>query len=266
MTILIDSINSLICLYVERSICICNPITKEFAMLPDSKGKSNNRYSFKSMSNSNRYRFVYVSSTNEYKVVGIYPSKTTGFVKVRIFTLGSGSGWRNLGKVNSEFSSYTWTSPGVFANGALYWVDAVFDKIAIFDLAEEKFCEKKLPPPPDLYWKYSIIGDKNVSFCLSVPGDELYDLWILKNMKDGESLVWSKEGRFADNDDHELLTLRKSERVIGYSPYYLSSCSIKTPIWKHLLEFKDDGVQVCLHKNTLVSLKELGKADKTVMQ
>lgn len=134
-TKIVGSCNGLICFaeYDYPSVWICNPITRECVLLPELKRDScdHDGYHYKETN------FGYVSSTNEYKVLGMYMSKTN--VQVHIYTLGSGTGWRNLGKSNIDFSAYC-EEDGVFANE--------LEMIVAFNLAEEKFCEHLSPPPP----------------------------------------------------------------------------------------------------------------------
>ncbi|XP_026384504.1 putative F-box protein At4g21240 [Papaver somniferum] len=165
----IGSINGLVCL-LERaynspqSVWIWNPITRECVMLPEIKKHSDNDgYWYEETS------FGYVPSTKEYKVVGFYVSKT--HFEVHIYTLGSGNGWRNIGKFN--YGSTTVTKGG----GVLCKSDVIL----------------------------------------------------------------------TDSDDH------------------IKICDTKTPTSKSLVNF-NSYIQVSPHKNTLVSLKELGEEDAKVME
>ncbi|XP_026451723.1 putative F-box protein At3g16210 [Papaver somniferum] len=68
--------------------------------------------------------FGYSPSTNEYKVVRICDSRRDSKVgKIQVHTLGSGSGWRNVGTmdIDKEYHKYT----GAFVDEALHWVDSV---------------------------------------------------------------------------------------------------------------------------------------------
>ncbi|XP_026459487.1 F-box protein At3g07870-like [Papaver somniferum] len=93
-TIFVGSCNGLICCYSSAYIWICNPINREYILLPEI-----NRVGMYYRGNG----FDYVSSTNEYKVVTIIFEKETEFtefMEVHVYTLGSGKGWKNLGKFN----------------------------------------------------------------------------------------------------------------------------------------------------------------------
>lgn len=125
-----------------------------------------------------------------------------------MYTLGSGNGWRNVGRFDLK-SGYVFLQGGVFANGALYWVDIHGRTVFVFDLTEEKFCEYISPPPfpPGCVWYADSIG---------VLGEVLYyaikcgfqmgdircsEIWLLKGKNDihdnkeqveQETLGWSK--------------------------------------------------------------------------
>ncbi|XP_026429016.1 uncharacterized protein LOC113324976 [Papaver somniferum] len=101
------SSNGLICLEAE-SVCICNPITREYVILPKPKEKTYVA------------GFGYVSSTGEYKVLGILLEfnkqgrHESEFAQVYVYTLGSRKGWRNLGTFTSQFYVLSeWDGPDV---------------------------------------------------------------------------------------------------------------------------------------------------------
>ncbi|XP_026421636.1 F-box protein At1g52495-like [Papaver somniferum] len=187
-TTVMGSCNGLICLAEGLSVCICNPIVREYVMLPE--------ISRDSCDDVERYydgkcSFGYVSSTNEYKVVGMYESKTS--VEVHIYTLGSGNGWRNLGKFTFKFDIYTWHVAGIFVNGALYWLSDKLEKIIVFDLVEEKFSEHLSPPPlPESDWWYDRIGVLDgflfLAICPHNGGDGFSDIWLLKDKNNSRDM------------------------------------------------------------------------------
>ncbi|XP_026420590.1 F-box protein At3g07870-like [Papaver somniferum] len=262
----VGSCNRLICLVdifsYPSSVLICNPITREYVILPKI-----NTYSI---------GFGYVSSTNHYKVVGICVSKT-GFVEVYIYTLGSGNGWRNLGKLNFEFNILNQHEAGIFANGALYWIDSKLKMIITFDLAKEQFCEHISPSPfpPDRDWCDARIwvldGFLSFAIYIRVEGLGIHETWLLKNKNrnhdlkeagEHQSLVWIKEFRV---DDSNPLVVMKIDSVLTYSGHCFSIYDTKTSTSKRLVKFNYAVFQVYPHHNTLVSLKELGEEDTKVM-
>ncbi|XP_026442043.1 F-box protein At3g07870-like [Papaver somniferum] len=139
----VGSCNGLICIVQEDEpdspVSICNPFTKQYVLLPQIRKNTDDDLFWS-------FGFGYVSLTNEYKVVGIYVSLLTKYVEVHIYTLGSGNGWRDLGKFNLEFSPRRDNEyeHGKFSNGAIYWIGR---EIVTFDLIEEKFCKHLAPPP-----------------------------------------------------------------------------------------------------------------------
>ncbi|XP_026377836.1 F-box/kelch-repeat protein At3g06240-like [Papaver somniferum] len=271
----VGSLNGLICLVgnpteeqPHEPIYIFNPVIKEYVMLPE----INTNYSYDVFWTSG---FGYVSATNEYKVVKIYISKTK-VVKVCIYTLGSGNGWRNLGDFNPSFAPSPWAQ-GVFANGALHWMGVELDMIVTFNLAEEKFCQHLSPPPssPD-DWPFNRIGVLDGFWFfdnfLTIEEDPYYDIWLSKrknddhDMKVGEKHLspgWSKEFRV---DDNELLAVTKSGVVLTYTDNSLNIYNTKASTSKRLVEFKERIRTVFPHKNTLVSLKELGEEGTKIME
>lgn len=126
--------------YSMFDACICNPITKEYVVLP----KLEERYTRNGRVMSG---FDYIPLTNEYKVIRIYnePEKPdVGLVEV--YTLGSGNGWRNVGEFNHEIVLFA-RRHGTFVNGAIYWINAN-GVIVVFDLVDENFRMFSLPTFP----------------------------------------------------------------------------------------------------------------------
>ncbi|XP_026393215.1 F-box protein At3g07870-like [Papaver somniferum] len=117
---------------------ICNPITGEYVNFPG--------LPWEEKLQSMVCGFGYHHSSNKYKIVRIYYIENQPLGKVQVYTLGSGIGWKDLGKTTYSLR-YSWQIHpfGIFANGALHWLD-MEQNIVSFDLAEEKFY--LLPPPP----------------------------------------------------------------------------------------------------------------------
>ncbi|XP_026439170.1 F-box protein At3g07870-like [Papaver somniferum] len=118
------SCNGLICLArddIETPVCIFNPFTREYVMLPELRNHIESIDKRTSEWDDWSFGFGYVSTTNEYKVVGIYGSDS-GYLEVYIYTLCT-NGWRDLGRnFSHEFRpKYGYGNVhGSFANGALY--------------------------------------------------------------------------------------------------------------------------------------------------
>ncbi|XP_026384151.1 F-box protein At3g07870-like [Papaver somniferum] len=277
----LGSCNGLICFaeYDHPCVWICNPITKERVLLPELERDSCDidEYCYKESN------FGYISSTNEYKVLGMYMSKTN--VEVHIYSLGSGTGWRNLGKSNFEFNPY-YETDGIFANEAIYWMYSKLEMIVAFNLAEEKFCELLSPPhplPTGGDWSQNTIGalDGFLFFANGLGINEYggetdcFDLWILKKknedhgmkeQNDCRSFGWTKEFRVGDRNRELLSAVANSGGVLTYNGQYLNVYDTKTSTSKRLVEFNCKFLEVLPHKNTLVSLKELGEEDTKTME
>ncbi|XP_026405416.1 F-box protein At3g07870-like [Papaver somniferum] len=228
---ILDSCNGLICFNAVRSdYCgpsfICNPVTRECVTLPKLEGKEL------------LTGFGYSSSTNEYKVVGI-SQRDPQFGIVQVYTLGSGTGWRNDGKM--DYNAIFVGRRGVIANGALHWL-CIRGIIVAFDLASEKF--RKIPSP-------ACIPESGQFYSLVVLGDCLCA--ISYNENGTWFMTWKKEYRlsnqipFASTKNGGLLCC-----FLGGTRGNIYHTNPKDSSTKLLERF---GMSVCLvipHKNTLI--------------
>ncbi|XP_026415927.1 F-box protein At3g07870-like [Papaver somniferum] len=130
----------------DEPLNICNPITREFVTLPriliDEKKTIDGVHIV--------YGFGYHPFINEYKVVRICyigDEKSPSFEgKVEVYTLGSGSGWRNVGETKYFLGRRVGgNKSGVCVNGALHWLCDDSANILAFDLVHEEF--HLLPTP-----------------------------------------------------------------------------------------------------------------------
>ncbi|XP_026439133.1 uncharacterized protein LOC113337753 isoform X2 [Papaver somniferum] len=219
--------------------------------------------------------FGYVAATNEYKVVVTFVSKSS-MLKVHIYTLDSGNGWRNLGKFSLNKFAPCDLVHGSFANGAIYWIGRNVNKIVTFDLIEEKFCQHLALPPlsrrqKKLHQKLGVLD--GLLYIAIDTEDKYFDIRLLKKKNDNgvkkegerhQSFEWSKEYRV----DNELLAVTKNGGVLTYNDdegyVYLYDTEASTS--KELVEFEDEFLQVFPHKNTFVSLKELKEEDTQKMK
>ncbi|XP_026420889.1 F-box protein At3g07870-like [Papaver somniferum] len=138
---ILHSCNGLICFYAfhdheklyPQPAYICNPITREYIVLPIVKRKG-----FLS-------GFGCSPSTNEYKAVRICNDRgDPNYGIIQVYTLGSGFEWRNGRKM--DYDVICFSPRGVFANGAIHWVDNFKGTVVAFDLADEEF--RELPSLP----------------------------------------------------------------------------------------------------------------------
>ncbi|XP_026439131.1 F-box/kelch-repeat protein At3g06240-like isoform X1 [Papaver somniferum] len=271
----IGSCNGLICLSPHQPkglVCICNPFIQEYVLLPDIRmGRFDDYHEFNVWS----IGFGYVAATNEYKVVVTFVSKSS-MLKVHIYTLDSGNGWRNLGKFSLNKFAPCDLVHGSFANGAIYWIGRNVNKIVTFDLIEEKFCQHLALPPlsrrqKKLHQKLGVLD--GLLYIAIDTEDKYFDIRLLKKKNDNgvkkegerhQSFEWSKEYRV----DNELLAVTKNGGVLTYNDdegyVYLYDTEASTS--KELVEFEDEFLQVFPHKNTFVSLKELKEEDTQKMK
>ncbi|XP_026398226.1 uncharacterized protein LOC113294005 [Papaver somniferum] len=152
---------------------ICNPITREYIILPTCKGI----YLWNG--------FGYSSSTNEYKVIRICSNpRDPHFGIAPVYILGSDSVWRNVGKMHMD-KKYE-RRHGAFANGAFHWLNHHEKTIYAFHLADEYFSDFPSPPcvarPGFSYFpdRIGVLDD-----CLSAySSSRNCEIWLLKKNKD----------------------------------------------------------------------------------
>ncbi|XP_026454422.1 putative F-box protein At3g22710 isoform X2 [Papaver somniferum] len=236
---------------------ICNPITREYILLPISK----RAYQWTG--------FGYIPSTSEYKVVRIsVGSRDLNAGNIQVYTLGSGFGWRNVGNTDIEIDNFA-APAGAFANGALHRVNKREGTVLAFHLTNEKFIE--LPSPPCL--------TAGVSVTLKVLGNFLSatsyhnasscEIWLLKKNKDNcDDLSWSKDFSFDVFDNYKSwpFCYTKCGRLLFYGDNNISSYHPKDSSAKMDVSFGKTIVKGIPHKNTLVSLKVLGEKNVRTME
>ncbi|XP_026414360.1 F-box protein At3g07870-like [Papaver somniferum] len=284
---LVGSCNGLVCLkifdldaWVQDSIYICNPVTREYIYLP--------KYIYGDGDSHHRGYFVcgfgYSYSTDEYKVVRMYRrygNFSDVSSKVQVYTLGSGQGWRDKGRLDHLLCP---SSPGVCANGALYW--SGFGKIVSFDLAKEEFriiplppipSKKKLPVSPCLRLlrgylsaiKYTrgeertflrIWELKKKSRCTNSAIEEpaFDDLWYWN-----EELSFSWENTGTMDRLYLPFAVTNSNQVLlwcgGFLFYYDLHTTNLTKLWGEDWLCSNKAIP---HVNSLVSMKALGEKSK----
>ncbi|KAL4580325.1 hypothetical protein LXL04_016515 [Taraxacum kok-saghyz] len=137
----IGSVNGLICLsqfgLETDNIYICNPITREYMILPTQKYHKENYENIV-------YSFGVGSLTHEYKVIRIFQIDITS--KAEIYTLGTGQ-WRSIGHVPYRLTE----SYPPFLNGHAHWITCTKNypkKICVFNFDNETF--ELFPSPPSI--------------------------------------------------------------------------------------------------------------------
>lgn len=268
---IVGSCNGLICLFNhDDTIVISNPIIGENVMLPKITPHAHRD---KNLFSGYMYcGFGYLPKTDKYKVVRLYTLlEESKFLEVEVYTLGSGSGWRKMGKL--EHSGYV-GHKGIFAHGAIYWLFS--STIVAFDLADEKFRDIPLPSTMarnnfkllGLGFNIWPLGD----YLMLVHDNTIEDVnigrWLLK-IKDGFSELdcnWvSGTEEFSFND-------------IRMQPFAFTNCGAVLCIKRlighttlHRYEQKYSSLEMLAeadqqfcgfpvpHMNTLLSMKALGE-------
>ncbi|RZC66981.1 hypothetical protein C5167_010668 [Papaver somniferum] len=269
---------------------ICNPVTREYILLPICGEKCRR----------NVFGFGYNDKTNEYKVVRIsYESdEHTEPGQVQVYTIGAGTGWRNKGEIAYSLQTNNSHSPGVHADGEIYWLHqkilpwkaevpgklmkSNFDRIVAFNLADEVF--RLLPMLPD----YPLLpGDPNFAlpcyYRIQVLGGCLCymrlegsaDVWSFNkkndssggsfNEKEEDSSNWSLAGTLQSERDcgKDFLALTKNGEILYWDDEktYLSY-NLRTESIKELLNDVTTGLDVfetIRHEYSFVSLEALGE-------
>ncbi|XP_026432312.1 F-box/kelch-repeat protein At3g23880-like [Papaver somniferum] len=226
--------------------------------------------------------FGYCHSTDEYKVVRIRYLEN-GKDCIQVYTLGDGNGWRDIKEI--DYTSYMFQGFGVFANGALHWLDerSNFDIVA-FNLTDGIL--RSLPSPPchipvGSYYNINLgsLGG-NLYLCLRYikRGEHMTDIWVFKkrnmnNCRRGTRInertcfnsftwikVFSRKWESSLTQKCQLLSLSKSE-ILLWKNGSLMSCDPKDKTSKIIwyVEGPRPEVQLIPHMNSLVSLKDLGE-------
>ncbi|XP_026400361.1 F-box protein At3g07870-like [Papaver somniferum] len=196
---MLGSCNGLVCISMDpdrgmdKPIYICNPVTKEYLLLPSLSDTTLGSYNFFNCG------IGYIPSANEYKVVKIHKCGGEVGERVYVYTLGSGKRWRYIGEITYKLMH---TYRNVLVDGALHWVDYTQGNIVAFDLTEEKFSMISLTPT--CFVNNWPLNRKHSSCELKVLGGSLcivhqynctwYDIWSLKKGNNGNKYShWSRD-------------------------------------------------------------------------
>ncbi|KAJ9551823.1 hypothetical protein OSB04_015868 [Centaurea solstitialis] len=200
----VGSVNGLVCLlqcgHKVDNTYICNPVTREYMILPRQRSPTEDGY----------LRFVYgfgVSSlTGEYKVVRAFQTKTVvrngdnptaqpSVLEAEIYTLGIGQ-WRSLGPVPVTYRLNIFEKfHGLFLNNHCHWIVRDFEdaheKIATFDFDKETFQLFPYPPPESVKGLSKGLAILKGCLCkLETYVSEL-TIWLMKEY--GIKNSWHKE-------------------------------------------------------------------------
>ncbi|KAI3952869.1 hypothetical protein MKW98_005096 [Papaver atlanticum] len=255
---------------------ICNPITGEYVNIPRVIKRDN----IVDYSEFIVCGFGYHPSTNKYKIVKIHYTKTTHLGQVEVYTVGSGSGWRETGTTSYSLRPSMgafegmpdYRSPfGTLANGALHWLNKE-GKILSFDLAKENVYLLQSPP------FVRSTNDHVDSFRLKILGGclcfvheklrECIDIWFLRKTGENSSfdlneqddyhlLSWIKEFSIPVEREAEPCALTNSGEVLMRYKGCLFCYNAQTAAFEKVMD--NDFSYVFPHVNSFVSLKALGE-------
>ncbi|XP_026428400.1 F-box protein At1g52495-like [Papaver somniferum] len=244
--------------HVKEPVYIFNPFTSEYVDLPRFK----ERYG---PHNLMRAGFGYLHSKDEYKVVRIfYADKKTAIGHVQVYTFGDGNGWRDKGE---NILHLLTPSSGVFANGAIHWVDLKNRNLVSFDLKGEAF--QNLPLPKITHSQVQVV-------CVPKSMEDIV-VWSLRQKEneaqdiEHSSSTWRQEFKFASRDTgyHPFAMTRSGLVLFSHFGKVFSTYNPKTEAAKCLALRDNVGAKCCrvqafLHRNSFVSLKGTGeKGTKT---
>ncbi|XP_026436657.1 F-box protein At3g07870-like [Papaver somniferum] len=273
------SFNGVVCLcgYKAYPVYICNPMTKQYALIPEfDVSDRGDQFIYWSSG------FGYLPSTNEYKVVKVFTFSTQlNIVEVLVYTLGSGNGWKSVGRFDIKERKPIVEHGAVFVDGALHWVDQGVGSVFLFDLMEEKFREKVSQPPLptnscSIWFDYTIgeLGGVlyySIKYRQRITKCTCFDMWLLKKDKDipdmneqveHEPSDWSKVFSIPGR---EPLAFTKGGGVLCFDYWSLGIYDSIASNSKNLVDFNGFS-QIIPHRNTLFSLKELGEKDVYIME
>ncbi|XP_026417094.1 uncharacterized protein LOC113312565 [Papaver somniferum] len=234
-------------------------MTKEYVILPEP-------------THNFGYGFGYIPLTNEYKVVAL--CKSSNFIEVMVYTLGSDNiGWRSVGMFIHAGQCDTDINGrlGVFVNGALYWVHDGRE-ILVFYLAEERFYLHIRLPPQGGYLmddKIGVLGGflfHTMRYSYSDDSAASHDVWLYKKKNDNDDMKQQDVTKEFKLPAEEILDFTRSGGILTYSSNNLNLYDPKTSTSKTLAFFREGFRRVFPHRNTLLSLEELGEEDTEIMK
>ncbi|XP_026430605.1 F-box protein CPR1-like [Papaver somniferum] len=276
---LVGSCNGLVCAFQKHHlildpIYICNPLTREYVHLPQLVVKEEDVdpdlidvvEGEVDMYGRLAYGIGYVSSTNEYKVVRIhYLDDAYVEGNVEVYTLGSGYGWRAIGRISYGLSTL---NGGTYANDAIYWI--FYNEVVVCDLAKEEFRLLSSVPPclqnrQDEDRCGLVVLGRHV--CFYMDNKSRMEIWSLTKNNDSWFLEFdidykdSRQRRF-----QPILLTKKREIIFLYARSALYCYDTKTTVLKIIsneasTDYFED-VEAIAHVNTFVSLEAMGENSK----
>ncbi|XP_026433880.1 F-box/kelch-repeat protein At3g06240-like [Papaver somniferum] len=234
--VLLGCCHGLVCMQVSYMVfkdflCVWNPCTKEYKVIPDEK-----------IEDETAYAFGYDSTIDDYKLFKVIQIPAGSiFCLVDVYTLGSNS-WRSIEDITYCFHNEK--KVGVLANGNLHWLGwsckitdtQIVERskvISSLDVSNERFHEMQLAKEPlENEHNFRSLGVLEGRLCVLFHDDSKLDLWVMQDYGVQESwtkqfsimkeqirdrrlisLMWS----FKNNEDHKYLICAEHDLFL-YEP------------------------------------------------
>ncbi|KAH7843298.1 hypothetical protein Vadar_014916 [Vaccinium darrowii] len=187
----VSSSDGLICLadfYKPDNVCVCNPVTRQYFILPV----------LDEGSRTYGYGFGYSQSTHHFKVVKFTVEGQEPPFRLHrwVYTLGVDDEWRSLGDTGQSIPN---NRTFVFLNGALHWIGRQDSKVLLcyFDMGKEQFGNRPMPnfsvPSSQVVGLHLDLGV--VDNCLYILHYQTFQLpvniWVMKDYENIDS--WTLE-------------------------------------------------------------------------
>ncbi|KAK8484733.1 hypothetical protein V6N11_014482 [Hibiscus sabdariffa] len=225
--------NGILCLVCDVNICLWNPSTREFKILPQS---SNQRLPSAARTRFAGLGFGYDSQTDDYKVVrfiaNIFEYDCYGTscydhttVQVELYSL-KGNSWKEISDPmisEPDVGVCDTTLPDNYVNGFYYW-HSYDDSILSFDMVNERFSTLPLPGfnlPVELINYNGLLG------AIVYPRQgtpKSFDLWVMNGFWTKQFSIesvpgverplgfWKNGELFLESSDNELVLFDPSTR------------------------------------------------------
>ncbi|KAL4570174.1 hypothetical protein LXL04_025825 [Taraxacum kok-saghyz] len=191
-TLLVGSVDGMVYLWqdVKDKSYICNPITREYMILPPPK-----KQEFRPDTTIMTSCFGVGSITKKYKVVRITQQlRPLHLSEAEVYTIGTGGQWRSMSLGNVPL----WLGggyDGTFLNGHAHWpihFEDSTEKIYVFDFDNETFKLFPSPPIEDRQINHKSLGVLKGCLCQSnVSSSSGFTFWVMKEYGIKES--WHKK-------------------------------------------------------------------------
>ncbi|XP_031474392.1 F-box/kelch-repeat protein At3g06240-like [Nymphaea colorata] len=181
-------------LFASKSdpLCLCNPVTGEFAILPQTTAA---RYKF-----AYSYGFGFDAHRKQFKAVYIWDGiKASGssypVCECEVLSLGKDISWRQVGRLpfGHHFVCSSRSTP---CHGSLHWIIRIgylckknYSVLYAFDLTKEEFRRKALPAGLEEVFHLKLAEVEGNLVLMNHEAEVGLNVWVLE---DYESNIWTK--------------------------------------------------------------------------